>query len=306
MSIHPVSSSSYSQELPLMGFGTFIAIEEKAAETQSERQRITEETVFEALKAGYRHFDCAAGYNNEEWVGNAFQKAFLPVSDGGLGLSRGDLYITTKGGSASLDESLEKLGIDYSDLHLCHFPTHFTSKAMLVEEWTLMNDHVNTGKAKRIGVSNHYQPHLERLLAVCDESELEKPYANEIELNPKLQEEKFVSFCQTQGIHVIAYCPLGYCNRALCLNDETILAIAKDKLATPAQITLAWNMKRGVSVIPKSSSAERMRENLGALKFIDQLNAEDMKLIKAIDWEMHSTATSENWKSKGLGIKWHV
>ncbi len=96
----PLSSSSLEgsshEELPLMGFGTFIGLGEEHAESESERQRLTEKTVFAALKAGYRHFDCAAGYSNEQWIGNVFQKAFLPISDGGLGLSRSELFITTK------------------------------------------------------------------------------------------------------------------------------------------------------------------------------------------------------------------
>lgn len=290
--------------IPLIGFGTFIAIEEKKAETEEKRQSITEKTVFNALKAGYRHFDCANAYNNEVWVGNAFRQAFLPVEEGGLGLSREELWITTKGAAKNLDQSLENLGIDYSDLHIEHFPLCFSTKKDLVAEWKLMNEHIQTGKTKRIGVSNHYQPHIERLLSICEEYDLQKPYANQIEIHPRLQENEFISFCQELGIRLIAYSPLGYANRQFTLQDELIMDITKKTDLSAAQVVLAWNIKRGVCVIPKSSHPNRMSENLQSIDLIDKLAQEDMDRIKTLDFNMHLTITSEEYKNGANSINW--
>jgi diketogulonate reductase-like aldo/keto reductase len=305
LSILPQNLYSLGEDpAPLMGFGTFISIVENAAESESDRQEITETTIFEALKAGYRHFDCASNYQNEAWVGNAFRQAFIPVSKGGLGLSREDLWITTKGTHSNLNATLENLGIEYSDLHLEHFPSNFSCREALINSWKLMNELVETGKAKRIGVANYYQPHLERLISVCEEHKLIIPYANEFELHPKLQEHEFVSYCQAKGIHVIAASPLGYANRNFCLEDSQIVAIAEAKLATPAQVVLAWNMKRGVSVIPKSSNADRMRENLAAQQLVAHLDSNDMETIKIIDWNTHFIAASEDCKDRSNQLSW--
>jgi diketogulonate reductase-like aldo/keto reductase len=337
-----------SKEMPLIGFGTFIGIEESAIQNYQERQLVTEQTVFGALKSGYRHFDTAQNYGNEEAVGRAFKSAFRE-----LGLKREDIWITAKGDPSKINDTLKKLGVTSVDLFLIHHPNCFDSEESLTTFWKEMDSLVRQGKAEEIGVSNHYLQHLLKILKVCKKNNLISPSANEIETHPKLREIGLVKFCQEHKIKVIAYSPLGYAMRPLILEDPSIQSIAEkitnhrlqmlSKLVmqtvrteffatlfgkqsaetfkkhlkqiafrtiivaqrvkvTPAQVALAWNISRGVAVIPKSQNEHRMKENLKASTLA--ISIKDQEIIASLDDGYHCTMTSEQCKAEAEKIVW--
>ena len=141
-----------NKQIPLMGFGTFIGLENKRIEDEEERSLVVEQCAFRALQAGCRHIDCAERYGNLESIGNALQKAFLPLSKGGLGLTREDIWITSKDIAPSayaLHSTLTALKISYLDLYLIHWP----NLSMLETLWAEMNDCIKEGFVKHIAES---------------------------------------------------------------------------------------------------------------------------------------------------------
>ncbi|MGO3886978.1 MAG: aldo/keto reductase, partial [Mycetocola sp.] len=234
----------------------------------------TERQVSTALELGYRHIDTAAIYGNEEGVGRAIAASGIP---------RDELFITTKlwnadqgtaSAYAAIDTSLDKLGLDYVDLYLIHWPT--PERDLYLESWRALEQIRANGKARAIGVSNFLVEHLERLLAEGGTV----PAVNQIELHPALQQEDVTEFGREHGILTEAWGPLGQGKYPL-FEEEPVAAAAAAHGVTPAQVVLRWHLQRGNIVFPKSNSRERIASNIDLFDF--DLTPEQMTAINALE-----------------------
>ncbi|MFD3475423.1 aldo/keto reductase [Streptomyces sp. NPDC058695] len=249
-------------EMPQLGFGVWQVPDAEA-----------EKAVATALEAGYRSIDTAAIYGNEEGTGKAVAAS---------GIAREKLFVTTKlwnadqGYDATLrafDASLDKLGLDYLDLYLIHWP--LPSKDSYVDTYKAFEKIYADGRAKAIGVSNFLPEHLERLLGETSII----PAVNQIELHPHLQQRAAREFHAEQGIATEAWSPLGQ-GKGL-LEVPAIVAIAQKHGRTPAQIVLRWHVQLGNVVIPKSVTPSRIVENIDVFGF--ELDVEDIAAISALN-----------------------
>ncbi|KAJ4838101.1 NADP-dependent D-sorbitol-6-phosphate dehydrogenase [Turnera subulata] len=274
--------------------------------------------IINAIKIGYRHFDCAADYKNEAEVGEALAEAF----QSGL-VKREDLFITTKLWNSdhghvveACKDSLKKLQLDYLDLYLVHFPVAIkhtgvgtTSSALdedgvldidttisLETTWHAMEDLVSMGLVRSIGISN-YDIFLTR---DCLAYSKVKPAVNQIETHPYFQRESLVKFCQKHGISVTAHTPLGgaagnteWFGSQSCLDDPVLKGLAEKYKKTVAQLVLRWGIQRNTVVIPKSSKIERLKENFEVFDF--ELTKEDMDLIKKVDRSYRTNQPAKFW-----------
>jgi alcohol dehydrogenase (NADP+) len=284
-------------KMPLMGFGTFLAEEEKD---------LIENIVYAITEVGYRHVDTAKLYNNEEAIGKALQICFEK------GIKREDLFITTKLWRDSMDDpereikqSLEKLQLDYLDLYLIHWTvtdvdweTFEIKGPPMHEVWSNMEKLVEQGLTKSIGISNCNAMLFVDMLAGAKI----KPVTNQIETNPYFSQDKFIKFMDKFGVKTTAYAPIGasgFTGNDL-LEDETLTRIAQNSTVTTAQLALAWNMARGVAVIPKSMSKERIKENFEALKIT--LDENLMNEIDALNRDKRAF-NPEGWEAPQYGWK---
>ena len=249
-------------EMPQLGFGVWQVPDDEA-----------ERAVATALEVGYRSIDTAAIYGNEEGTGKAIAASGVP---------RKDIFVTTKlwnsdqGYDATLrafDVSLEKLGLEYLDLYLIHWPTPARDK--YVDTYKAFEKLHADGRIRAIGVSNFLPEHLERLLG---ETSL-IPAVNQIELHPHLQQHAAREFHAEQGIATEAWSPLGS-GKGL-LEVPAIVAIAQKHGRTPAQIVLRWHLQLGNVVIPKSVTPSRIKENIEVFDF--SLDTEDLAAISALN-----------------------
>ncbi|WP_405476972.1 aldo/keto reductase [Streptomyces sp. NBC_00009] len=249
-------------EMPQLGFGVWQVPDAEA-----------EKAVATALEAGYRSIDTAAIYGNEEGTGKAVAAS---------GIAREKLFVTTKlwnadqGYDATLrafDASLDKLGLDYLDLFLIHWP--LPSKDSYVDTYKAFEKIYADGRAKAIGVSNFLPEHLERLLGETSII----PAVNQIELHPHLQQRAAREFHAEQGIATEAWSPLGQ-GKGL-LEVPAIVAIAQKHGRTPAQVVLRWHVQLGNVVIPKSVTPSRIVENIDVFDF--ELDIEDIAAISALN-----------------------
>jgi 2,5-diketo-D-gluconate reductase A len=248
-------------EIPQLGFGVFQVPAED-----------THGVVEEALRVGYRHIDTASAYRNEEGVGAALRES---------GIAREDVFVTTKlwnsqqghdSALRAIDKSLSRLGTDYVDLYLIHWPV--PSEDRYVETWRAFERIREEGKARAIGVSNFRIEDLERLEAETET----RPAINQIELHPRLQQAELRAYHAEHGIATEAWSPLA---QGELLSDETIAALAADHGKTPAQVILRWHLELGNVVIPKSVTPARIRENFELFDF--QLGQDEMASIEALD-----------------------
>ena len=247
--------------IPQLGFGVFQVPAEETAET-----------VSEALRIGYRLIDTATAYGNEEGVRDA-----LKASD----LERSGVFITTKLANSdhgrdrtrrAFQQSLEKLGGDYIDLYLIHWP--IPSKDLYLETWETLATLKDEGSVRSIGVSNFQIEHLERIIDATGVVAT----VNQIELHPRLQQSELRRYHAEHGILTEAWSPIG---KGQLLDDAVIQEIASRHGRTPAQVVLRWHIQLGNIVIPKSVTPSRIEENFQVFDF--ELSEPEMRRLAELD-----------------------
>ena len=245
--------------IPQLGLGVFQVPPE-------DTQRIVED----ALEAGYRHIDTAAGYRNEAGVGAAIAATGIP---------RADIFVTTKlrngeqgRAQEAFQNSRRELALEYVDLYLIHWPV--PSQGMFVQAWKELERLYENKQIRAIGVSNFLAEHLDTLL---ESSEI-VPAVNQSELHPSYQQADLARKCRDLGIAVEAYSPLG---QGGDLNGNAVTAVAHAHNATTAQVVLAWHLAMGNVVIPKSVDSGRMRENFAASSLV--LTDQEIASITALE-----------------------
>jgi 2,5-diketo-D-gluconate reductase A len=228
--------------------------------------------VAKALEVGYRHIDTAAIYGNEEGVGQAIADSGIP---------REELYVTTKlwnnqhGAEEAVvaaKESLARLGLDYLDLYLIHWPT--PRRERYVDAWLGLEQVRALGLSRSIGVSNFTEEHLRRVL----DAGSVVPAVNQIEVHPTFGQREIIAVNDSLGICTEAYSPLGL---AEDLSDATVTSIAEQVGRTPAQVILRWHLQLGRVVFPKSVTPSRIAENFSVFDF--ELGDDQLNAISAVD-----------------------
>jgi len=259
----PTLTLNDGHTIPQLGFGVF-----KVDPAETER------IVSDALEIGYRHIDTAAVYGNEEGVGRAIAASGIP---------RDELFVTTKlwnadqGTQSAFDAlalSLDKLGLDYVDLYLIHWPRPDLDR--YAESWRAFEQLRDRGQTRSIGVSNFHRSHIERILAESDTV----PAVDQIELHPAFAQRELRSFIEPLGIRTEAWGPLGQGKYDL-FGEQAIVDAAAAHGVTPAQVVLRWHLQQGIIVFPKSNSRERMAQNFDVFGF--ELSASEMAAIDGLD-----------------------
>ncbi len=247
-------------KMPWLGLGVY----------KSKEGEEVENAVKTALKIGYRSIDTAALYENERGVGKAIRDSGIP---------REEIFVTTKvwndrhGYDSTLnafEESRKKLGLEYIDLYLIHWPVPEKFK----ETWRALEKLYSDGLVRAIGVSNFQIHHLEELMESCEV----KPAVNQVEFHPLLTQKKLLVFCKEHNIQMEAWAPLM---RGGVLDAPIIKKIAEKYGKTPAQVVLRWDLQHGVVTIPKSVREERIKENSDIFDF--QLTSEEMGQIDSLN-----------------------
>jgi len=255
-------------EIPVLGFGTW----------ETPAGAVGLRAMLDAFEAGYRHIDTAAFYGNEATVGKAVRDS---------GLERSGIFVTTKvwnsdqGYENTLragDAGLVRLGLDYVDLYLIHWPV----AGLRLETWRALEKLLEDGKTRAIGVSNYMVGHLDELAAHSRVT----PAINQIELHPYnyLSRRGVIDYCFERGIAVEAYCPLA---RGARLSDTRLAEFAAKYLKSPAQVMLRWSLQHGFIVIPKSIHRERIFANADIFDFV--LDDADMAAIDSFDENLVTT-----------------
>ena len=248
-------------QMPQLGFGVFQVSDLSQAE----------QAVSDALDTGYRLIDTAAAYGNEEAVGAAIKKS---------GINRSEIFVTSKlwvdhftyeKAQQGIEDSLNKLGLDYIDLYLLHQPYGDTDGA-----WRALIEAKKAGKIKSIGVSNFAPDQLMNLELMSDV----KPVLNQIEVSPWYQEGEAVDFAQSQDVQVEAWAPFAEGKHNI-FSNETIAEIGQKYGKANGQVILRWLLQRGIVVIPKSVHKTRMAENLDVFDF--ELSDDDMQKMSSLD-----------------------
>ena len=261
-------------QIPQLGLGVF----------QTPDGRATSQAVTWALQAGYRHIDTAMIYGNEESVGQGIRDS---------GLKRRDVFLTTKlwnddirsgRAKAAFEESLDRLGTDYVDLYLIHWPAQGWQQA-----WQDMEELYRQRRVRAIGVCNFQQHHLEELHSISST----KPAVNQIESSPQFVNQELIDYCHGElRIDVEAYSPLGGTGGSV-LSDPRLESISRRVGRSPAQVVLRWHIQRGLIVIPKSTHQERIEQNAQVFDFT--LDEDDMKAISAMDSGIRAGADPDNF-----------
>lgn len=290
------------QDIPALGFGTW-----QAPAGQVEK------AVAYALKQGYKLVDGAYCYGNEEEVGRGLKEAF------DSGVKREDVFIVTKVWTTyntrvelGLEKSLKNLGLDYVDLFLVHWPLLMNpegnddrfpklpdgSRDIIrdynhVDTWKQMEKLVATGKTKAIGVSNYSERYLRQLLPHCTI----KPAVNQIENHPALPQQEIVDLCKENGIHIMAYSPLGSTGGPM-MTAEPIVEIAKKHGVQPATVLLSYHKSRGNTVLAKSVSEGRIKANM---EIID-LDADDKKRLDDYSNELTKSGKLQRFVYPPFGV----
>ncbi|MBO1269652.1 aldo/keto reductase [Arthrobacter cavernae] len=262
MALSPLIELNDGHRIPQIGLGTWPLDDAQVAEA-----------VVQAVGLGYRHIDTAEKYGNERGVGNGIRAC---------GVAREELFITTKldgefQGSgravAGLEGSLERLGLDYVDLLLIHWP--LPRRGEFVSTWKTFEELQAAGKVRSIGVSNFKPTHLDHLLAECDVV----PAVNQIQLSPAIPRMIARAFNAQHGIATESYSPLG--TGEDLLHAPVLAAIGKKHGKTPGQVVLRWHVQHGLVAIPKTSNPQRMQENLDVFGFV--LDHDDLTAMDTLD-----------------------
>ncbi|KAK4882823.1 hypothetical protein RN001_006142 [Aquatica leii] len=283
------------QKMPMLGLGTW----------QLEPGEI-EKVIELAINAGYRHFDCAFLYDNEAEIGLAIKKK---IADGTV--KREDLFIVTKLWCtfcvkeevvSACKRSLQNFGLDYVDQYLIHWPVTLKNLGRpmnikepfidavsieydFVETWKGMEECVNLGLAKGIGISNFNSKQIEKILKAATI----KPVVNQVEVTPNFNQKKLIKFCKDRGIVITAYSPFGSPSRPwaaegdpiLSLDSPELVAIGKKYVKTGAQIVLRYLIEIGVVPLPKSANEIRLVENINIFDF--SLSEEDIAVLDSFN-----------------------
>lgn len=253
--------------IPVIGFGTWkIPADDASAEL-----------VAEAIRCGYRHIDTAEMYDNEQMVGKAIRQS---------GIDRSKLFITSKLANSvrtyeetlkAAHESLEKLGTDYLDLFLIHWPAPKGFRDDYVNRnlgiWKAFEELYNDGKVRSIGVSNFLIHHLENLLPHVNV----RPMVNQIELHPFNYDSKTIDYCRQQGMLIEAFSPLA---RGRIIGNELIKEVGEKYGKNVAQVCVRWILQKGALPLPKTTKKERLAENIDVFDFV--LSEEDMNRIDSL------------------------
>lgn len=259
-------------EMPIFGLGVFLTKEGSEVEN----------AVKYALERGYIHIDTAAIYANERGVGKAVRESGIP---------REDIFITSKvwnsdqGHQSTLkafEKSLDRLGTDYLDLYLIHWPKGKLS----VETWKAMEEIYESGRAKAIGVSNFLVHHLQDLLPTCKI----KPMVNQVEFHPYLQQPPLQNFCKENQIQFEAWSPIM---KGKVMEIDVLKALGVKYGKSPVQVTLRWEVQKGIVTIPKSIRKERIFTNADIFDF--ELSEEDMAKIDRLDKHQRVGADPDNF-----------
>ena len=257
--------------MPLLGLGLYKATADDEAEN----------AIAAAVKNGYRLIDTASAYKNEENVGRGIARCGIP---------RKDLFITTKiwnnaqrlgDVDGAFQRSLDRLGLDYIDLYLIHWPV----PGCYLNTWKEMEKFLESGRALSIGVSNFEIRHLEELRKVSGIV----PAVNQIECHPLCYPSELIEYCKAFGIQVQAYAPLA---RGAYFDNDVMCVLGTKYARTPAQIGLRWAVQKGISVIPKSSNPERIRSNGNIFDF--NIEDEDMAIIDTLNENLHTSHVPED------------
>ncbi|MCL1828793.1 MAG: aldo/keto reductase [Oscillospiraceae bacterium] len=263
-------------KMPALGFGTAMIADDEIPSV-----------IGDALKEGYRYFDCAPEYGNAGKIGAQLRAGDIP---------REELFIATKlpapdhGYDKTLrafDAACEDMGLDYFDLYVIHHP--LLDYDAFCESWKAMEKICKQGRARAIGLSGFLEVHLERIFGMCEIP----PQADMFECNPFFTITECRKYCAAKGIHVVNWFPLGGPavrrhsfpreDNTRLLENETLIDIAKERGKTPAQIALCWAVQKGMTPIPKSSKRERMRENREIFDFV--LSDVEMHRTDALNYD---------------------
>ncbi|MFB2554944.1 aldo/keto reductase [Herbiconiux liangxiaofengii] len=259
--LSPLLELNDGNRIPQLGLGVYKTTDDEAAEA-----------VSFALRHGYRHVDTASMYLNESGVGDGVRAS---------GIDRSDVFVTTKvwftengfdSTLRSFDESLERLGFDYLDLYLIHWPAPKNDR--YVDAWRALIRLQQEGRVRSIGVANFHPEHVQRVIAETGVV----PAVNQVELHPALPQTALRAFDESLGIVTQAWSPLA---RGGVLSSPALASIARKHGRSPAQIVLRWHVQLGVSVIPKSVTPSRMLENLDVFDFV--LDADDLAVIASLE-----------------------
>ena len=260
-SLNPLVTLNNGVQIPQLGFGVFQVPDDA-----------TTAAVATALAAGYRSIDTAAVYGNEVGTGRGIAES---------GIDRGELFVTTKlwnsaqgydSTLAAFETSLGKLGLDYLDLYLIHWPS--PARDLYLETWRAFEQLYADGRVRAIGVSNFLPEHLQRILDLGGTV----PAVNQIEVHPSLQQRPVIAFNDAHGVRTEAWSPLA---QGAALTDPAVVAIAARTGRTPAQVVLRWHLQQGRIIIPKSVTPARIAENLDVLGF--ELTGADLAEIDGLE-----------------------
>lgn len=273
MAIQSTITLNNGTVIPQVGLGVF----------QTPDGDTTVNAVQTALENGYRHIDTAMIYRNEASVGEGIRRAGLP---------HGDFFVTTKlwnddirahRGKDAFQESLDRLGLDYVDLYLIHWPADEWQQA-----WDDLQEIYASGRAKAIGVSNFQKHHIDELLANSDVL----PAVDQIESSPQFTNHELIGQLRSKGIVAEAWSPLGGTGGNL-LGSPVLAEIGAKYGKSAAQVVIRWHIQRGVVVLPKSTHAERIKQNFDVFDF--NLTSEDMTDITALNTGKRNGADPDNF-----------